>query len=126
MAAAGFSYMTLSRPRPALPTVAGLPDLPLPSPPEKRNKGKYKGKEHSVRPAPGLPAPPPPQPPVARTRAPLPPLLVTGAPEGVSSGVEGAAAPHTLRCGERDPTPSLRPHGPLVGTHPFKCGWGVL
>ena len=61
-----------------------------------------------------------------RFRLPLAPPPVAGAPEGVSSGVEGAAAPCILRGAEGDLCPSLRPCGPLACAHPFKFGWGML
>ena len=112
--------------------LVGLPVLllPGPSPPERETEGRVKGKEHSIRPGPGLTAPPSPLPPPTRTRIrfhlPLASPPVAGAPDGVSSDVEGAAAPCTLRGAEGDLYPSLRPRGPLACAHPFKFGWGML
>ena len=99
------SYL-LSRPRPALPILAGLPDLLLPSPLEKGNKRKrQRQRKRTFCPA--------------RARAlcssipgllwrglklrfclPLAPLPVAGIPGSGFSGVEGAVAPRTLRGGE--------------------------
>ena len=143
-AAANFTGISLYRPRPALSTLVGLPNLLCPSPPEKRNKGKDKGKVHSVWPAPGLTAPPSPRPPPTRTRTPFPPLApppVTG-PEGVFSGVEGRCAPHSictwwptsqvfglavpLAPAHLSVDGACWPHGPLVGARPFECGRGAL
>ena len=80
-AAAGFYKLSLSVPRPSI--VAQKPRFPYchsgessfllpPSPPEKREKGKDNGKEHSVWPMPGLTTPSP-QPPLMRNQTPLPP-----------------------------------------------------
>ena len=80
----------VGQPLPLLPFSAG----------KDMTKGKDNGKKHSVRPAPspsllqgGL---------ELLFHLYLAPLPVAGAPEGVSSGVGGAAAPRTLRGGEGD------------------------
>ena len=119
--------MTLPRPRPALPILAGPSDL-LPNLPEKRNERGRRGKKtfclaRAQAPCSSIPsvfseADP------NSTHASLSPPPVAGAPRGVPSGVEGAAVPRTLCGGEGD----LHPKPPdLAALHwcPL-CGCGML
>lgn len=118
--AAGFSYMTLSRPRPALRILAELPNLLPPIPPNKERaerKGRAEKRVQSVWPA---RSPTPPSPPM-RTQTPCRPHLnsliilheASGAP---SSGSVGALALRSLRGGRR----SL-PLGRLLGPLPSRA-----
>ena len=96
----------LDRHHPLQPTgyhglLVGLPGLLPPSPPKKI---KTKERKAFCPPRVGASHFPPPlrrglEP---RFRLPRPPHPVAGASEGVSSGVEGAAAPRTLHAGDGD------------------------
>ena len=109
--------------RPAV--IVRLPNLLPPHAAVKRQKEKTKGRNHPIRPRQGPLLPPSPP---TRTRTVLPPpacpLPGAGAPNGVSSGVGGSAAPRTLH-GEGELLPKFsasRPSHWLLPTH----RWGVL